>query len=207
MIDVLTGTPGSGKSLHAARMIRYALDRRYPRPVIANFPLAQNAPVEHPECFIYIPNEEMSAGRIIDFADGFWSDSGVPFREDYILLVIDECQLLFNSRRWSDRSRMSYLEFLSQSRKYGVHVILIAQSAKMIDNQFRMLIEREYNHRRVSSMGPAGAAVALPFRGRLFLVVRYLFQASERLGMETMIASKKDMSMYDSYARFERQEN
>ena len=209
-IDVFTGVPGSGKSLHAARMVRYALDRKYPRPVIANFPLAKDAPVMHPECHNYVPNEEMSAGRIIDFADGYWTDHPSDFREDYILMVIDEAQLLFNSRRWSDRSRMSYLEFLSQSRKYGVHVVLVAQSAKMIDNQFRMLIEREFNHRRVKAMGPLGAMVALPFGGRLFMVVRTYYvngQSSERLGMDMMTASRRDMAMYDSYNRFERQGN
>ena len=205
-IDVYTGVPGSGKSVHAAREIRYALDRKHPRPVIANFPLADGAPVEHPESFVYMPNEEMSAGKIIDFADDFWTNGGVDFREDYILLVIDECQLLFNSRRWSDRSRMSYLQFLSQSRKYGVRVILVAQSAKMIDNQFRMLIEREFNHRRVRSMGPVGYVVSTLFLHRLFLVVRYLYQANERLGMDALIVSGKDTRMYDSYARFERQE-
>lgn len=205
-IDVFTGVPGSGKSLDAARQVRYALDRKYPRPVIANFPLGEDARVLHPEMFTHIPNEEMSAGKIIDFADEYWTQSGVSFREDYILLVLDECQLLFNSRRWSDRSRMSYLEFLSQSRKYGIRVILIAQSAKMIDNQFRMLVEREFNHRRISAMGPVGAVLAAPFRGGLFLTVRYLFQTNERLGMELLVASRKDTRMYDSYARFERQD-
>ena len=207
MIEVFTGTPGSGKSAHAARCIRYALTRPgVKRPVIANFPLGKDAPIDDAarELYHYMPNEQMSAGRIIDFACDYW-DSGVKdFREDWILLVLDECQLFFNSRRWSDKSRMSYLEFLSQSRKYGVKVLLITQSAKMIDNQFRMLIEVENNHRRISSMGPVGAILALPFAGRLSLNVRYLFQSNERLGMDLMLPNKRDFAMYDSYARFDR---
>ena len=209
MIEVYTGTPGSGKSAHAARQVRYALSRPGDkRPVIANFPLGENAPVpeESRHLFTYVPNAEMTAGRIIDYANEYWDTGTHPFEEDWILLVLDECQLFFNSRRWSDKSRMSYLEFLSQSRKYGVKVILIAQSAKMIDNQFRMLIEVEHNHRRVTSMGPVGMLVAAPFRGRLSLAVRYLFQTSERLGMDLMIPSKKDFAMYDSYARFDKVE-
>ena len=98
---------------------------------------------------------------------------------------------------------MAYLSFLSQSRKYGVKVILIAQSAKMIDNQFRQLVEVEHNHRRVASMGPVGAAVSAPFGGRLFMTVRYLFQAQERLGMSLHLAHRKDMAMYDSYVTFD----
>lgn len=202
-IHIYTGVPGSGKSLHAARDIRDALRRRYPRPVIANFDLAESADVSR-ETFTYVPNEAMCADVITKIAVDFWDTTDRTFAEDYILLVLDEAQLLFNSRLWSARDRMAYLEFLSQSRKYGIKVILIAQSAKMVDNQFRMLVEVEHNHRRIQSMGPVGSLLALPFAGRLFLVVRYLYQCSERLGMDLLLASPGDMRMYDSYARFER---
>lgn len=204
-IHVYTGTPGSGKSLHAASDIRFQLTRRYPRPVIANFDLAAKAPITpnvRNDLFHYIPNDEMSAGAITSIAESYWQTSGRDFQEDYITLVIDECQLLFNSRLWNQSSRMQYLEFLSQSRKYGIKVLLIAQATKMIDNQFRMLVEVEHNHRRVSSFGPLGSACALPCGGRLFLVVRYLYQCSERLGMQLFRGSRADLLMYDSYARF-----
>ena len=208
-IHVFTGTPGSGKSLHAASLVRFELTRRYPRPVIANFDLGSGAPLtdEQRSLYSYVPNEDMSAAKIERMCQDYWRDSGRPFREDYITLVLDECQLLFNSRLWSQKSRMSYLEFLSQSRKAGVKVVLIAQATKMIDNQFRMLVEVEHNHRRIASMGPAGAVVAAPFGGRLFLVVRYLYQCNERLGMELFRGNRKDLLMYDSYARFDRQED
>ena len=204
-IHVYTGTPGSGKSLHAASDIRFQLTRRYPRPVIANFPLGSKAPVSKKvaeKYFTFIPNDEMSASRITGIAEEWWSSPSHDFQEDYITLVIDECQLLFNSRLWNQQSRMSYLEFLSQSRKYGIKVILIAQATKMIDNQFRMLVEIEHNHRRISSFGPIGGALAFPFGGRLFLIVRYLYQCSERLGLSTFRGTKKDLLMYDSYVRF-----
>lgn len=208
-IHVYTGTPGSGKSLHAASDVRFELNRRYPRPVIANFELSRSAPVSDDvskELYHYIPNEDMSASAITSIAEDYWLNSDRVFQEDYITLILDECQLLFNSRLWSQSSRMQYLEFLSQSRKYGIKVILIAQATKMIDNQFRMLIEVEHNHRRITSMGPVGSLIAAPLRGRLFLVVRYLYQCNERLGMSVFRGSKKDMMMYDSYARFERQD-
>lgn len=204
-IHIYTGTPGSGKSLHAASDIRFQLQRKHPRPVIANFDISKDAPVS-PEVrnqyYHYIPNEEMSAGAITSIAEDFWLNSGRDFEEDYITLVIDECQLLFNSRLWQQSTRMQYLEFLSQSRKYGIKVLLISQATKMVDNQFRMLIEVEHNHRRVASFGPLGAALAIPFGGRLFLIVRYLYQCSERLGMSWFRGARADLRMYDSYARF-----
>lgn len=198
-----TGVPGSGKSAHAARDVRYALDHpRLTKPVIANFRLSPTAPVKHPELFTYIPNEQMTAGKIVDVCDMFWDSSGLPFREDYITLVLDECAILFNARLWGQKSRMSYLELMSQSRKVGLKVILISQSLMMIDNQFRMMVEVEHNHRRISAMGGVGWLASRIFGGNVFLDVRYLSQGHERLGADLFVPSKSDFAMYDSYARF-----
>lgn len=212
MIVLYTGTPGSGKSLHAAHDIREALNkiRGEDRPVIANFDVNTTL-VKRPQAFHFYPNEDLTPGLVQDFCDDFWLHTDRKFSEDYILLVLDECSLLFNSRDWHSKgrtgkndSRMDWLAFLSQHRKYGVKVVLIAQSAKMIDNQFRMLTEYEVNHRKVSNMGIFGALIGALFLNRLFMRVKYLFQASERLGWHLSIAHKKDMDMYDTYAKLKR---
>lgn len=214
MIELYTGTPGSSKSLHAAGDIRDALNKRrgVDKPVIANFDVNLES-VRRPQAFHYWPNSELTPGMLTDFADDFWESVDRPFSEDYLLLVLDECSLIFNSRNWQDKgrrnadgtargdSRMDWLEFLSQHRKYGYRIILIAQSAKMIDNQFRMLVENEVNHRKVSNMGLLGGIVGGLFRGLLFMRVRYLFQTHERLGMQFSVANRRDMAMYDSYTR------
>lgn len=199
MIYCYTGVPGSGKSLHAANDIRFALNHK--RPVIANFELGMDAPVKYRDLFRYIPNEKLSPELLVSIADEYWLSGARPFREDYLLFVADECQLLWNSRRWSDKARMSWLEFLSQHRKYGYKLIMIAQSAKMVDNQFRMLFDTEINHRKLSSMGAIGYILSRPFGDRLFMRVSYLFQTGERLGSDWSIGMKKDMQMYDSYSR------
>lgn len=204
-IHVFTGVPGSGKSAHAARLIREQLNRRYPRPVIANFPLSDNAniPPDSRALYKYVPNGKMSASKIITICEEYWRENpDRDFCEDYILLVLDECQLLFNSRLWAQSDRLSYLSFLSQSRKMGVMVILIAQSVQMIDNQFRMLIEVEVSHRRLSTFGPIGAALNFLSLSQCFICVRTLYQIHERLGFDIMRLSKSDMSMYDTVARF-----
>lgn len=207
MIEIYTGVPGSGKSAHAAADIREILNApRRDQPVIANFELAKDAPVLKPENFTYIPNDELTAKWLIHYANEFWTSGKHRFQEDYIKVYLDEAQIIWNSRRWSDKSRYSFLEFLSQSRKVGMHIIMIAQNLKMIDNQFRMLVEVECNHRRIRSMGPVGALVAAPFGGKLFMNVRYLVQGNERLNMEIRHYSKKDFAMYDSYATFKRLE-
>ena len=213
MIYLYSGVPGSGKSLHAASDLRYALNRPgRSRPVIANFPLGENAKVRHRDSYMYLSNSEITPKILTDFADDYWSRGENRFREEWIILALDEVQLVYNSRNWQDKgtgkgdSRLDWLEFLSQPRKYGYKVIMIAQSAKMIDNQFRMLVEIEVNHRKVSTMGGLGALLAAPFAGRLFMWVSYLFQTGERLGSTLYIAKKRDWQMYDSYARFRQKE-
>lgn len=207
MIVLYTGTPGSGKSLHAAHDIRMALTkpRGADQPVLANFDVNVDE-VKRPNAFHYVDNDELTPQYVMDFATSFWASGVRRFAEDYLLLVLDECQLVFNSRSWHDKgrqgrndSRMDWLQFLSQHRKYGYKVILIAQSAKMIDNQFRMLTEYEVNHRKVAHMGLVGALIGALFRGRLFMRVRYLFQTSERLGFNLTIGRNADMRMYDTY--------
>lgn len=209
-IYAFTGVPGSGKSAHAAREIRDALNNVHQKPVIANFPLAKNAPVKYPENFLYLPNNELTTDAIQGFADDYWLSGRHKFKEDFITLVIDECQILFNSRSWSQRGRMSYLEFLSQSRKYGVKVILIAQNLKMIDNQFRMLVDMEHNHRRIQSMGVPGWVFNKLCGGHVFLDVTYVCpatQGKERLSASLFWPNRKDFAMYDSYALFRQRED
>lgn len=203
-IYMYSGVPGAGKSAHAANEIRFQLNRRHPRPVICNFDLGPLAPVKSREWFHYYRNEELSPELLTTFADDYWKGREDDFREDHLNLVLDECQLLFNSRLWSAKDRLAWLEFFSQHRKYGYKVIFIAQSAKMVDNQFRMLIEYEYLHRKVSNLGVIGYLLGALFAGRLYMHINYYFQTSERLGMDWFLASKKDFLMYDTHARFER---
>ena len=58
-IYLYSGTPGSGKSLHAANDIRLALNRKN-RPVLGNFELSQVAPVKSRDNYVYIPNEVLN---------------------------------------------------------------------------------------------------------------------------------------------------
>ena len=168
--------------------------------------------MKRPQAFHFVPNEELTPKYITDFADDFWLNVNRPFEEDYILVVLDEVQLIFNSRNWQSKgrsgmndSRMDWLAFLSQHRKYGIRVILIAQSAQMIDNQFRMLVEYEINHRKVSNMGIGGAIVGAMFRNRLFCMVKNLFYTNENIGVRFTIGLNRDMKMYDTYAKLRQQ--
>ena len=83
MIVLYSGTPGSGKSLHAAHDIRYALTK--PRgedmPVIANFDV-NVAGLKRPNAFHYYTNDELTPDLLTDFADEFWLHTDRHFSED-----------------------------------------------------------------------------------------------------------------------------
>lgn len=86
-MSLYSGTPGSGKSLHATDRIRRRLKRGL--PVIANYNLDKET-IPHPELFTYLDNTELTPERLVDFARGWFGTH--RFGEDRILLVIDECQ-------------------------------------------------------------------------------------------------------------------
>lgn len=198
-ISLYSGTPGSGKSLHATERIRKRLKRGL--PVIANYNLDREK-IPNPDLFGYVDNEELSAQCLVDFARRWFADH--KFGEDKILVVIDECQLIFNSREWQKADRMKWIQLLSQHRKLGLCIILVAQFDKMIDRQFRALIEYEYVHRKVSNFGVVGWVMSLFFLGRAHVCIQRYYPLNQRLGAKWFIARNRTFEMYDSYGAFDR---
>lgn len=198
-IYLYSGRPGSGKSLHAAKDVMYDLknDRK---PVITNFE------VRHDESWkghsTYVPNCDLSAEYLCDFASDTWRVR--DFAEDGILLVVDEAQLLWNSRNWQDNNRMEFLQFMSQHRKFGYKIILIAQSDIMIDKQFRTLIEYEVFHRKASNYGAFGRLIKLLCFGEMFIASTYYYeQKNVKLDTQWYRYDKKAAAIYDSYKTFD----
>lgn len=199
MIYLYSGTPGSGKSLHVARDIRDAL-RLKRSPVIANFVI--NPKTRGIERFTFVPNVALNPGFLYSFARKFWQ--GRKVREDSILLVIDEAQLVFNSRSWSQGERMAWIEFFSQHRHFGFKIVLIAQFDRMLDRQIRCLIEIEVNHRKLSNYGLKGLLMSLPFGGKLFIAVSYYYGLGDKVGTSFLLPRRAYFRLYDSYNKFDR---
>lgn len=197
MIYLYSGTPGSGKSLHAAKDIGDAL-RLKRKPVIANFDI--NPATKGIERFTYKPNHELTPDFLYEFANGYWKNR--PVREDSILLVIDEAQLVFNSRCWNQGQRMDWIEFFSQHRHFGYKIVFMAQFDRMIDKQIRSLIEIEVKHRKLSNFGFKGWLLSLPFMGKLFCGVSYYYGLNEKVGTSWLLPFRRYTRMYDSYNRF-----
>lgn len=202
MIYLYSGTPGSGKSLHTARDILDAL-RVKKLPVIANFDINPDTR-GYAERFTYRDNMGLTPDFLLKFSEDYFK--GRKVREDRILLVIDEAQLVFNSRNWNQGQRMAWIEFFSQHRHFGYKVILIAQFDRMIDRQIRSLVEIEVNHRKMGNFGVKGLLLSLPFRGRLFLAISYYYGLKEKVGTSFLLPRKRYFRLYDSYSRFRRVE-
>lgn len=197
MITLYSGTPGSGKSLHCARTIKNWSRLGY--PVIGNFPV--DLSMHKRAAFTYCPNNQMTPEFLIDYSRQRFGDK--PAKEGSILLVIDECQLLFNAREWQHSGRAQWLSFFTQHRKLGYDIILIAQFDRMIDRQIRSLIEYEYIHRKMSNFGWQGKLLSLFFGGKTFIAVKMWYPLHERLGSELFHARKSLYRIYDSYATFD----
>lgn len=196
MILLYSGTPGSGKSLHAARTIcNWA---RSGSPIIANFQcdLSRYKKAD----FLCIDNTQLTPEFLISYAQS--KHEKTAFKEDSILLVIDECQLLFNAREWQKNGRAEWLSFFTQHRKYGYKIILIAQFDRMIDRQIRSVIEYEYIHRKMSNFGTWGKILSLFFGGNSFIAVERYYPLNEKLHSEIFHARKRLYSIYNSYATF-----
>lgn len=155
---VYSGVPGSGKTYHAVR------DMRFNRaPVITNVNVGGLPNVA------VLPLEQITPKLLMAYSQHYFSDH--KYRENNLLLVIDEAQLLFNSRSWNDANRMDWLAFLSQHRKYGYRCIFVAQDIKMIDKQFRCLCEFDVRHTAASSISLVTRALSL--LGMRFTCAKY----------------------------------
>lgn len=196
MITIMTGTPGSGKSLNMAKSIYWRV--RFGKPVVANFEVNGDM-FRDDSSFVYLPNEELNPDALERIAREYFADH--EFGEGKIHLYIDECQLIFNSRTWSKNSE--WIRFFSQHRKLGYDVFLVAQYDEMVDKQIRTLIEYQVHHRKVNNVGLFGKLVSLFALGHPVVVaVRTWYGQKLRLDSEWMLGTKKYYRLYDTYKLF-----
>ena len=204
MIYLYTGTPGSGKSYHVAKEIFWYI--QHGRNVIANFDVNYDAiPGKHKGYFFCKDNFELTVDWIQDFALlAHRRDARDRIIEKQTVLIIDECQLIFNCRAWNDRDRKRWCSFFTQHRKYGYDIILVTQFDRLVDRQIRSLVEYEVKHRKINNFGTGGVIVSLLLLGHpIFAAIEYWYGVKERCGMTMMVGRKKYYELYDSYKMFE----
>lgn len=192
MIEIQQGTPGSGKS--AAAVARAIMHLRKGGVVAANFSLIDGWAEKVAEQYFisklpfglgddfrykkasslhgrFFRVDDVDSIRSIEprkLSTDLYKDDG-SYSEGNGLLILDEAQLLFNSRNW--QANMPWIEFLTQHRKLGWNIVLIAHHIDMIDSQIRPLCEYESRFRNLQKVSiPLLGLPLAPFP--LFLVVR-----------------------------------
>lgn len=202
MIVLYSGTPGSGKSLDTAKTIYRWCYRG--APVICNFPLNVDNIRAKRKNIHYIPNGELEPDKLVEFSKEYFKDKRC--REDSILVVIDEAQLLFNSRDWSNKGRDRWNWFFTMHRHFGFYIILCAQFDRMLDRQIRGLIEYEYIHRKIKNMGWRGILLSclLLSPANLFIRVQVWYPMKERVGYELFKCKKRYYSLYDTFVMLDK---
>lgn len=197
MIYLYSGTPGSGKSLHQAKDIYWAL--KFNKPVIANYPINIEL-FKKKVPFIYLPNDKLTPNELITISNIYFSNH--KFKEGRLKLYIDECQILFNAREWQVTGRAEWLSFFTQHRKYGYDIFLVAQFDRMIDRQIRSLIEYEIIHRKVKNFGNWGLLFNALALGNLYCNVTYWYPMKEKIDSEFFKANTKYFKLYNTYNTF-----
>lgn len=204
MITLYSGTPGSGKSLHASENLLHCINLHKKR-VITNYEIDITR-LKHPELFTFFDNSDLvSPEPLYKISKDFFENRKI--KEGQIILFLDECQLLFNCRDFTSKNRMAWLSFFSQHRKLGYDIILMAQFDRMLDRQIRSLIEYQVIHRKVSNFGLFGKIISFVFFGNLFCAVRQWYPLKQVVGSEFFVARKKYYSLYDTFATFDFQKN
>lgn len=202
MIELYSGTPGSGKSLHVAKIIRERL-RMYNCVIIGNFYVNQNTVKKRKGTYIYVDNSRLYPERLIKFAIRYAKHKGRRLKEDELYLFIDEAQLLFNSRDWQLIKTSGWVSFYSQHRKLGFYIGLIAQFDRMLDRQIRSLVENEIKHRKVSRAGLFGKLLGFLTGDNLFIYIKIWYPMKQKVYSEFFLGTKKVYYLYDSYGLFQ----
>lgn len=199
-ITLYSGTPGSGKSYHASLDVW----KRFKSGggLIANFPLTVPDGV-HPAAgfrLSYWDNSEITPQRLIDYAAKYHAQ-GI---EGQTLLIVDEAQILWNSRDYSAKNRMDWVRFFSQHRKLGFNILMIAQNDRMLDRQIRALIETEVRHRKLNNYGFGGGLISLlTFNSTWFIAIEYWYGGNKlKLGSQIFRFRSNKGKIYDSYKMF-----
>lgn len=200
MINLYSGTPGSGKSLDTAISIFRWINTRN-RPVICNFQIDTTIfKRKRKGGFLYVPNLFLTPDFLIDYSEQYREKvlHKRKVKEDSILLVIDEAQLLFNSRSWQNKDRAKWLEFFTQHRKLGYYIILACQDICMLDKQIRAIIEHEYEHRKLKNMGIYGNIVNILKGGNTCLCLKTYLPTNDRVGKFYIKIRPKYYMIYDT---------
>lgn len=202
MIYLFTGTPGSGKSMHVAKVISDTLNYQ-DKYIVTNIPI--NLDYFSQNCrskFFTFDFDQHDFSYLQNISRDYYSKHNNKLRESRIKLIIDEAQLYFNSRTWNDKSRSAWNRFFTLHRHLGYDIYFVCQYEDMLDKQIRFLVEYQFVHRKILSMGWRGFIVFLLSFGRRFACIKYCHYNNQKLGTSMLYCSRHLFKIYDTFQLF-----
>lgn len=201
-IDLISGVPGSGKSLFMTyRAIDLLLENTN---VISNFPFDLSYfKKRHIGKFFYIPTAKITVPFLIAFAKYNHLKLGSKAKRAQTVVFLDEAEIKFNSRLFADADRLNWIFFLSNHRHFNYDFVLGAQSDRMLDRQIRDLIQTEYKCRAITGFGLSGKVISFLFGG-LFCAVPYDHATRTKFLLPNFYRlHKKKANVYDTMQMFD----
>lgn len=206
-----SGKPGTGKSLHAAKVIDQWV--RQGKNVITNFPLNEGFWDKRRQKgkkvgkVLSCTNDEVlkyGVRGLVGFSQQFHSHAADGrMIEKQTLVVLDECQTLFNSRSWNVKGRSDWVTLISQHRKFGYEFLFISQDKTFVDKQIRCQFQYDYEHRNLKNFKTFGFLLSMLCGGNFFVVVVRSMDVGKKDHSEFRGSSKKYYKLYDSYRIFD----
>ena len=225
MMYMYTGTPGSGKSYHLAKLIYDNLRTRV--NIICNFPInldllpltklgwrkkwiseKTHGKVKFKKynrrkllgTFTYIPMDDLSPDYLMQFA----VEHHNVRREAQTILIIDEAEKPFNCRDFKASGRKEWLDFFANHRHFGYDVILCCQFDRQLDRQIRYNVEYEIIHRKLRNYKTLGLFLSLVSGGNIFLVKTIWYASKDKVGNDMTVLRYEDRigALYDTFADF-----
>ena len=203
MVYLYSGTPGSGKSLHAAGDIYEAARYGSKKLIITNFAINTDNIKKQKNEILVIPNWEITVERIQQECRKFFATyyKG-KIKEGKILIFLDEAGQLFNSRDYRIAGRRDWCTFVSEHRKYGCNIYLICQFDRQLDRQIRSCIQYNLEHRKMANFGKGGKLLSLLFFGHQFAYFIADYPTGERIGKKFCKSKRRYRRIYDTFEVF-----
>ena len=204
MVTSYLGTPGSGKSLHVAKDIVNALATG--RLIITNFPVnTEGQKIHNKTRLVTLDNQSLKySPHLITCACRSYFEK---YGKRKVLVVLDECQMLFDSRNWNAPGREDWNYFFAQHRKIcGVdsNVVLITQNEKALDK--RIVVQAEYfcQHRKLEYGSTWEFILSMFFGFNLFIYKKIWRPGKETVQVSFFRGKKKLFNLYDTFMIFQK---
>jgi zona occludens toxin len=149
VIELLTGTPGAGKSYAAVRRIVDELEAG--KVVVTNIPLAADAAERFaganglrrliPGRRARVASSYRERVLVVDDLEDLMRVRVTGTKEGRAVAVLDEAHEWMNARSWTAGDREAIVRWFAKHRHLGFDVVLITQDEKNLDRQVRDLYE------------------------------------------------------------------